>query len=114
MTRLRTSSSRSQANIPENKIIMSARNPSTPLCKNPALTEWVNKMAALLKPANIHWVDGSQEEYDSLCNQLVAAGTFTKLNEKLWPGCFYAKSDPGDVSRVEERTYICSRHKDDA
>ena len=56
---------------PENKKIMSARNPSTPLSKNPGLIEWVNKMAALLKPANIHWVDGSQEENDALCSKLV-------------------------------------------
>ncbi len=93
---------------------MTAINPSTPLCSNPKLLEWVNEMIALCQPDRVHWVDGSQEEYDSLCGQLVAAGTFIKLNEKLWPGCFYAKSDPGDVARVEERTYICSKNKDDA
>jgi len=71
-------------------------------------------MAALTQPAAIHWVDGSQEEYDTLCGRLVAAGTFTKLNEKLWPGCFLARSDPGDVARVEDRTYICSLSKDGA
>ena len=57
-------------------------------------------MAALTKPAAIHWVDGSQEEYDDLCQQLVDAGTFTKLNQDLWPGCFYARSDANDVARV--------------
>ncbi len=71
-------------------------------------------MAALTKPAAIHWVDGSQEEYDDLCNQLVEGGTFTKLNQELWPGCFYARSDAGDVARVEDRTFICSLSKDGA
>ena len=93
---------------------MKTRNTSTPLSKNEALLKWVDQIAKLTKPAAIHWVDGSQEENDALCNQLVAAGIYTKLNEKLWPGCYYAKSDPGDVARVEERTYICSKNKDDA
>jgi len=71
-------------------------------------------MAALTKPAEIHWVDGSQEEYDDLCSQMVASGTLIKLNEKLWPGCFYARSDANDVARVEDRTFICSLSKDGA
>jgi len=71
-------------------------------------------MAELTKPAAIHWVDGSAEEYEGLCAELVAAGTFSKLNEKLWPGCFLARSDPGDVARVEDRTFICSLSKDEA
>ena len=71
-------------------------------------------MAALTQPAAIHWVDGSQKEYERLCAQMVAGGTFQKLNEKLWPGCFYAKSDPSDVARVEDRTYICSLSRDNA
>ena len=71
-------------------------------------------MAALTKPAAIHWVDGSQEEYDDLCDQLVDGGTFTKLNQDLWPGCFYARSDASDVARVEDRTFICSLSKDGA
>jgi phosphoenolpyruvate carboxykinase (GTP) len=93
---------------------MSKRNPSKPLCKNPNLIKWVEKMAELTKPAAIHWVDGSQEENDALCAQMVAGGTFTKLNEKLWPGCYYARSDVNDVARVEERTFICSLSKDAA
>jgi len=71
-------------------------------------------MAELTRPARIHWVDGSQEEYDQLCAEMVASGTFTKLNEKLWPGCYYARSDASDVARVEDRTFICSYSKDAA
>ncbi|HEY5813293.1 MAG TPA: hypothetical protein VIT23_11650, partial [Terrimicrobiaceae bacterium] len=71
-------------------------------------------MASLTKPAAVHWVDGSQAEYAALCNQLVAGGTFVKLDPKRWPGCYYARSDPSDVARVEERTFICSLSKDNA
>ena len=85
-----------------------------PLAENKHLLRWVDKMADLTKPDNIHWVDGSQQEYDALCGQLVESGTFTKLNEKTWPGCFYARSDARDVARVEERTFICSLSKDNA
>jgi phosphoenolpyruvate carboxykinase (GTP) len=90
------------------------RDVSKPLSNNPNLLKWVQKMAELTQPAAIHWVDGSQEEYEALCAQMVAGGTFTKLNEKLWPGCYLARSDPGDVARVEDRTYICSLAKDNA
>ncbi len=93
---------------------MSPRDPAQPLSANAHLLRWVEKMAALTQPAAIHWVDGSQEENDSLCAQLVASRTFTKLNEKLWPGCFLARSDPGDVARVEDRTFICSNSRDGA
>jgi phosphoenolpyruvate carboxykinase (GTP) len=71
-------------------------------------------MAALCEPAAIHWVDGSKREYDRLCSQLVKAGTFTRLDPQRWPGCFHARSDPGDVARVEDRTYICSYARDAA
>ena len=93
---------------------MSKRIPSKPLATNKNLLKWVEKIADLTKPAAIHWVDGSQEEYETLCGQMVAAGTFTKLNEKLWPGCYYARSDASDVARVEDRTFICSLSKDNA
>ena len=93
---------------------MTARNTAEPLSSNKNLLKWVEKMVALCKPDAIHWVDGSQEEYDSLCQTLVDGGTFTKLNEEKWPGCFYARSDPSDVARVEDRTYICSLSKDNA
>ena len=78
------------------------------LSKNIHLIRWVNKMAALCQPDRIHWVDGSQQEYDTLCLEMVDSGTFVRLNQKQWPGCYLARSDAGDVARVEERTFICS------
>ena len=89
-------------------------DPSKPLSKNEHLINWVDKMADLTKPAAIHWVTGSDSENEALCSQLVTGGTFIKLNQELWPGCYYAKSDPGDVARVEGRTFICSLSKDNA
>jgi len=71
-------------------------------------------MADLCQPANIHWVDGSQEEFDFLSDRLVQSGTFFRLDQKKWPGCFYARSSPDDVARVEDRTFICSLSKDNA
>jgi phosphoenolpyruvate carboxykinase (GTP) len=93
---------------------MSRRDVSKPLSTNPHLCKWVQKMAELTQPAAIHWVDGSPEEYEALCAQMVEAGTFIKLNEQLWPGCYYARSDASDVARVEDRTYICSLSRDSA
>jgi phosphoenolpyruvate carboxykinase (GTP) len=90
------------------------RNPSVPLSKNDHLLRWVDKMAELTKPAAIHWVDGSPEENAAICAEMVESGTFIKLNEKLWPGCYYARSDASDVARVEDRTFICSYSKDAA
>jgi phosphoenolpyruvate carboxykinase (GTP) len=81
---------------------------------NKHLIRWVEKMAELCQPERIHWVDGTQAEYDALCNQLVEAGTFTRLNQELWPGCFYARSAANDVARVEDRTFICSLSKDNS
>ncbi|HEY1754629.1 MAG TPA: phosphoenolpyruvate carboxykinase (GTP) [Bryobacteraceae bacterium] len=95
-------------------ILKSSRNASVPLSENKHLLRWVEKMAELTKPASIHWVDGSQEENDDLCAQMVESGTFIKLNEELWPGCYYARSDASDVARVEDRTFICSLSKDNA
>ena len=90
------------------------RDPAIPLSQNIHLLNWVEKMANLTKPDAIHWVDGSVEEDETLKAQMVASGTFTKLNEKLWPGCYYARSDQSDVARVEDRTFICSLSRDAA
>ncbi len=90
------------------------RDPATPLSTNVHLLNWVDKMANLTKPDAIHWVDGSAEEDAILKAQMVESGTFFKLNEELWPGCYYARSDPSDVARVEDRTFICSLSKDAA
>ncbi len=90
------------------------RDLSAPLSRNKHLRKWVEKMAQLTQPERIHWVDGSQQENDALCAQMVEGGTFVKLNEKLWPGCYYARSDANDVARVENRTFICSLSRDAA
>ena len=78
------------------------------------LLAWVEEAKQLCQPAAIHWCDGSDEENQRLCDLMVQGGTFTKLNEKLRPGCHLARSHPSDVARVEDRTYICSQSKDDA
>jgi len=90
------------------------RDYAKPLATNRHLLRWVDKMRELVRPASVHWVDGSQEENDELCGQMVQSGTFQKLNDDLWPGCFYARSDPNDVARVEQRTFVCSLSKDNA
>src|ERR1700728_2545446 len=90
------------------------RDLTAPLSRNKHLRKWVEKMAQLTQPNRIHWVDGSQQEYDALCSQMVEGGTFVKLNQKLWPGCYYARSDANDVARVEDRTFICSLSKENA
>ena len=81
---------------------------------NERLQQWVAKWAEVMQPDDIYWCDGSAEEYDLLCNELVEAGTFTKLDEAKRPNSYWAHSDPGDVARVEDRTYICSPTEEEA
>ncbi|CUW41515.1 Phosphoenolpyruvate carboxykinase pckG [Magnetospirillum sp. XM-1] len=81
---------------------------------NAKLLAWIDEMARLCRPSGIHICDGSQKEYDALCEMMVAGGTMIKLNEKLRPGSYLCRSDPRDVARVEDRTFICSHNKNDA
>jgi phosphoenolpyruvate carboxykinase (GTP) len=80
---------------------------------NAKLLAWVDGIAKLTEPDSIHWCDGSAEEYDMLCQQLLDAGTFERLDEAKRPGSYLARSDPGDVARVEDRTFICAAHEKD-
>lgn len=81
---------------------------------NQKLKTWIEEVVALTEPKAVYFCDGSEDEYQKLCNLMVEAGTFVKLNEKLRPNSYLALSDPGDVARVEEKTFICSKTKEEA
>ncbi|MEO7934046.1 MAG: phosphoenolpyruvate carboxykinase (GTP) [Chthoniobacterales bacterium] len=87
---------------------------TAPITRNKSLLAWVERMQKLCQPESVYWCNGTQEEYDRLCGQMVGTGTFTRLNPVKRPNSYLALSDPSDVARVEDRTFICSKRKRDA
>ena len=84
------------------------------LTSNEHVNKWVQEMAAMTQPDRIVWIDGSEEQMEELRREALATGELIKLNEKYLPGCYLHRSDPNDVARVEDRTFICSEKQEDA
>ena len=84
------------------------------LTKNPNVNKWVDEMIALTKPDKVVWIDGSDEQLEALRDEAVSTGEMIRLNQEKLPGCLYHRTNPNDVARVEDRTFICTRTKEDA